>query len=93
VSLLTSPAGVTDLAWVNEKTLLSTSEDGVARFSSEANKERAERVFNGAPDVLYCAAVTSDGKTIFGGCHDGNVYVWTAATGKLEGTLAVAAKK
>jgi WD40 repeat protein len=86
-SLLTSPAAVTDLAWVTEKTLLSTSEDGIARLSSEANKDRAERLFNGAPDVLYCAAVTSDGKTIFAGCHDGNVYIWTAATGKLEGTL------
>lgn len=87
-SLLTNPAGVTDLVWVNEKTLLSTSEDGQARFSSEASKERAERVFSGAPDVLYCAAVTADGKTIFAGCHDGNVYVWTVATGKLESTLA-----
>jgi WD40 repeat protein len=89
-SLLTSPAGVTDLVWVNEKTLLSTSEDGVARFSSAANKERAERVFNGAPDVLYCAASTLDGKPLFAGCHDGNVYVWNAASGKLEGTLPLA---
>jgi WD40 repeat protein len=88
-SLLTNPAAVTDLVWVNDKTLLSTAEDGIARFSSEANKERAERVFTGAPDVLYCAAISGDGKTIFGGCHDGNVYVWNAATGKLEGTLGL----
>jgi WD40 repeat protein len=91
-SLMTSPTAVTDLAWANEKTLVSTSEDGIARFSSEANKERAERAFNGAPDVLHCVAITTDGKTIFGGCHDGNVYVWTAATGKLEGSLPLATR-
>jgi WD40 repeat protein/mono/diheme cytochrome c family protein len=87
VALQTNPAGVTDLVWVDEKHLLSSSEDGVARLSSEANKDRAERVFNGAPDVLYCAAATPDGKTLFAGCHDGNVYLWNAASGKLEGTL------
>jgi mono/diheme cytochrome c family protein len=89
-SLQTNPAGVTDLVWVDEKHLLSSSEDGVARLSSEANKDRAERVFSGAPDVLYCAADTSDVKTLFAGCHDGNVYLWNAASGKLEGTLPLA---
>ena len=44
------------------------------------------RPLPGAEDVLYCLAATSDGKTLFAGCHDGNVYVWSA--GKLEGKLA-----
>jgi len=89
VALQTNPAGVTDLVWVDDKRVLSSSEDGVARLSSEGNKERAERVFDGAPDVLYCAAATPDGKTLFAGCHDGNVYVWNAGSGKLEGTLSL----
>jgi WD40 repeat protein len=89
-ALQTNPAGVTDLVWVDDKRLLSTAEDGIARLSSESNKERAQRLFNGAPDVLYCAAATPDGKTLFAGCHDGNVYLWNAASGKLEGTLPLA---
>jgi WD40 repeat protein/cytochrome c551/c552 len=89
-TLQTHPAAVTDLAWLNDgKTLLSSSEDGVVRFSSAANKERAERTFTGAPDVLYTTAITADGKTIFAGCHDGRVYVWSAANGKAEGKLIV----
>ena len=42
--------------------------------------------FSGAADVLYCAAATKDGM-IYAGCHDGYVYSWTVATGKLEGKL------
>jgi WD40 repeat protein len=86
-TLTTSPAPVTDLIWVDAKTVLSTSEDGAARFSNQENKERATATFAGAPDVLYCAAVTSDGKRIFAGCHDGFVYVWSAAGAKLEGKI------
>jgi mono/diheme cytochrome c family protein len=90
VSLTTSPAAVTDLAWVDATTVLSASEDGVARFSREDNKERAVATFSGAPDVLYCAAITADGKTVFAGCHDGFVYVWRSAGAKLEGKLPAA---
>jgi hypothetical protein len=43
--------------------------------------------------VLYSAVVTADGKAIFGACHDGQVYVWTAASGKLEGTLPLSGVK
>jgi WD40 repeat protein len=86
-ALTTHPDPVTDLAWVDPKTLLSTCEDGLARFSSESSKERATRTFTGAPDVLYCAAVSKDGKMIYAGCHDGHVYVWSVAGGKLEGKL------
>jgi WD40 repeat protein len=88
-ALLTHAAAVTDLAWVNDKQILSASEDGLLRFSSAANKERAERTFTGAPDVLYAAAITADGKTVYAGCHDGRVYVWSAASGKAERPLAL----
>ena len=87
VALATNPAGATALAWVDAKTVLSASEDGAVRFSTRESKERATRQFSTAPDVLYCAAITVDGKTIFAGCHDGNVYVWSAANTKLEGAL------
>jgi WD40 repeat protein len=87
VALTTSPGAVTGLAWVDAKTLLSASEDGVPRFSSRENKTRAVKTFPAAPDVLYATAVTSDGKTIFGACHDGQIYVWSAGNTKLEGTL------
>ena len=93
VALTTSPAAVTALAWVDGKTLLSASDDGVPRFSSRENKTRAVKTFPAAADVLYAAAITTDGKTIYGACHDGQVYVWTAASGKLEGTLTLAGVK
>jgi WD40 repeat protein len=93
VALTTSPSAVTGLAWVEGKTLLSAGEDGVPRFSSRENKTRAIKSFPAAPDVLYGAVVTADGKTIFGGCHDGQIYIWTAASGKLEGTLSLTGVK
>jgi WD40 repeat protein len=86
-SLTSNPAGVTHLAWVDAKTVLSACEDGVARFTTEEEKTRATRTFSGAPDVLYCAAITGDGKTVLAGCHDGAVYVWSAAGAKLEAKL------
>jgi WD40 repeat protein len=86
-SLTGNPAGVTDLDWVDAKTVLSACEDGVARFNTEEEKTRATRTFAGAADVLYCAAITGDGKTVFAGCHDGDVYVWSAAGAKSEGKL------
>ena len=86
-SLTGNPAGVTDVAWADAKTVLSACEDGAARFNTEEEKSRATRTFGGAPDVLYCAAITSDGKTVFAGCHDGDVYIWSAAGAKLEGKL------
>jgi len=89
IAMTGCPSAVTDLAWVKANTWLSTSEDGVGRLLSEGNKERADRAFSGAADVLYCGAVTGDGKTVFAGCHDGRVYVWSLASGKLEGTLGV----
>jgi WD40 repeat protein len=87
-ALTTHPAAVTDLAWMPDgPNLLSACEDGSPRFSAVENKERAVRTFNNAPDVLYCAVASRDGKTIYAGCHDGSVYAWSAASGKLLGKL------
>jgi mono/diheme cytochrome c family protein len=90
VTLTSSPAGVTDLCWVDAKHILSSSEDGVVRLTNQENKEHAERAFAGAGDVVYCLALAPDGKIIFAGCHDGKVYGWNVASGKLERTLAPA---
>ena len=83
-SLATSPTPVTDLSWVG-KQVLSASEDGIVRLSTEANKTRADRTFAAAPDVLYNAIATD--QLILAGCHDGNVYAWEAKTGKALGAL------
>ena len=86
-TLTSSPSGVADLAWLEEKKVLAASEDGVVRLTSLENKERAERAFNGAGNVLYCLALAPDKKTVYAGCHDGKVYVWTVGSGMLERTV------
>jgi WD40 repeat protein len=82
------PAPVTALAWPagggDGKALLVATDDGIVRTDTESAQDPG-RPFPGAEDVLYCLTATSDGKTLFAGCHDGNVYVWS--TGKLEGKL------
>jgi WD40 repeat protein len=75
-SMITNPGAVTDLAWADGKTVVSACEDGIVRFSSLTNKERATRTLKEAADLIYCIAITSDGKTVFGGSFDGSVHVW-----------------
>jgi WD40 repeat protein len=86
-SLMAHTAEVTDLAWLDAKHLASTCEDRNVRLLSEQSKERSDRLFTGASDVLYCLAMTRDGKTAYAGCHDGAVYVFSLANGKMEGKL------
>jgi mono/diheme cytochrome c family protein len=89
-TLTSSPSGVSDLVWLDEKKVLSASEDGVVRQTSLENKERAERSFNGAGDVVYCLALAADKKTVYAGCHDGKVYVWKLENAKLERSIDLA---
>lgn len=88
-------AAVTALHWVGGgATLLAVSEDGSAstitdlkRHSGEqSSSPGTERKLSGVEDVLYSVAATTDGKTVFAGCHDGSVYVWEGgkAATKLE---------
>jgi WD40 repeat protein len=82
------PAPVTALAWPGSgdaKTFIAATDDGTVRTDTESTQDPG-RPLPGAEDVLYCLVATSDGKTLFAGCHDGDVYVWSA--GKLEGKLA-----
>jgi WD40 repeat protein len=85
-ALVTNPGGVTDLAWVDDKVICSTCEDGIARYSALDNKERAQKTFTGAPDVLYAACIGKD-NTLYAACHDGFVYLWDANNVKLVGKL------
>lgn len=64
------------LAWSLGSTLIAVGDDGSLRLDNIASKEPA-RAQSLTEDVLYCVAATSDGKTIFAGCHDGKVYVWS----------------
>ena len=53
------------------------------RYGGDAAKEKKlER----ADEGLYCAVISADGKTIYGGSHNGTVYVWDSA-GKITARL------
>lgn len=79
------PAAVTALAWAETARLYAAGEDGVIRTDNSTAKE-VGRALPGADDVLYALAVSKDGKRLFGGCHDGGVYVWNS-DGKLQTKL------
>ena len=86
VALTSTPNTVSDLCWVDERRLISASEDGLLRLTYKDEKERARQVFRGAGDTIYCIAKSPDGKTVYGGSHDGQVYVWSIADNKLKQT-------
>lgn len=80
------PASVTALVWNRDgKQIVSCCEDGSVRLCEES-KDSPVRTFSGVGDVLYATAVSADGKSIYGGGHDGLVYVW-GADGKLKNKL------
>ena len=56
--------------------------DGAQR--SDTAKERKLETVNG---MLYCSAVTKDGKTVFAGSNDGTVHLWNGE-GKVIGKIA-----
>jgi len=86
------PAGVTALAWAEGgKKLLSASEDGIVRLSAVGTEGNVEKAFAPSGDVLHCLAISADGKTIYGGCQDGQVYAWPAAGSAVEKKLGTAA--
>ncbi len=96
ITLNNHSAPVTALVWAAGGTNLFTAcEDGLARrftdFKVHSGEQSGggaqERAFNKAGDILYSLTATSDGKTVFAGCHDGSVYIWDA-DGKVTATLA-----
>jgi WD40 repeat protein len=84
VALVSNLAGVTDLTWLDDKRILSSAEDGTVRVTSVEAKDRAERTFSDAGDVLYAVAVDKGG-TVYAACHDGSIYVYS--NNKLEAKL------
>lgn len=88
-------AAVTALHWTpGGMTLLAVSEDGSAVSITEIKRHNGEqssspgteRKLNSVSEVLYAVTATADGKTVFGGSHDGCVYVWEGgkSAAKLE---------
>jgi len=95
------PAVLTGLAWAADgKSLVSAAEDGAPRiysdFKSHSGKEQSEgaqtRALTSINEVLYCVAISADGKTVYGGAYDGVVYVWNS-DGKVKSKLAPGAAK
>ena len=92
---------VTGLRWAADgKSLISVGEDGTphlfTEFKAHGGAERSDgakdRALAGVDEVLYAVAATADGKTIYGGGHDGNVHVW-GKDGKTVGALKATAAK
>ena len=95
ITLPKHPAPLTAVAWAaNGKSLVSACEDGAVRvytdFKAHSGKEQSEgaqmRALPATDDLLYSVAISSDGKTIYAGTHDGAVYVWNS-DGKLKWKL------
>jgi hypothetical protein len=85
------PAGVVALAWLDNEKLLTACEDGHVRLAAAGKERRFERTFPAAPEGLYCFAVSSDGKSVYGGTHDGDVHVWSAPDGAVQKKLTMPA--
>ena len=88
-------AAVTALHWTpGGQILLAVGEDGSATSITDIKRHNGEqssspgteRKLAGVGEVLYAVTATADGKTVFGGSHDGCVYVWEGgkAATKLE---------
>jgi WD40 repeat protein len=95
ITLTKHPAPLTAVAWAaNGKSLVSACEDGAVRvytdFKAHNGKEQSEgaqmRALPATDDLLYCVAISPDGKTIYAGTHEGAVYVWNS-DGKLKWKL------
>lgn len=93
INLKNHAAAVTALQWTADgKSLVSACEDGVPRvfteFKTHSGRESSEgareRKLNEAEDVLNAVSVSRDGKTVYGGGHEGVVFVWDK-DGKLQG--------
>jgi len=76
------PGSVTDIAWSNDdQHLVSVCEDGAPRWCEESNTS-PRKTFANAAGMLHAVDLSTDGKTVYGGCQDGLVYAWN-----LEGKI------
>lgn len=86
----------TALAWTPDgAALVATTDKGSGSIYRELVKHTGDQRSDTAKEkkletvnqMLYCVAVTKDGKTIFAGAHDGNVYLWNEA-GRSAGKIS-----
>jgi len=86
----------TSLAWSSDGTALATTTDkgGGAIYRNLVKHDGTQRSDTGkesklesAGQMIYCCAITKDAKTVFGGAHDGTVYLWDEK-GKITGKIA-----
>jgi WD40 repeat protein len=77
----------TALAWTPDGAALVTTTDKgggsiyreLVKHTGDQRSETAkEKKLESVGQMLYCVAMTKDGKNIFAGAHDGNVYLWDA---------------
>ncbi|HEY2586044.1 MAG TPA: c-type cytochrome domain-containing protein [Tepidisphaeraceae bacterium] len=80
---------LTAIGWAGDR-LFAAGEDGIVH-DGPATSADLGTAWPAAADVLYCLTVSADGKHVYGGCHDGAVYVWNEG-GKLEGKLVPPAR-
>lgn len=85
----------TSLAWTPDGAALVTTTDKgsgsiyrelVKHTGDQRSDTAKEKKLESVNQMLYCVAATKDGKTIFAGAHDGNVYLWNESgrgTGKI----------
>ncbi|MDB5171371.1 MAG: repeat-containing protein, partial [Phycisphaerales bacterium] len=78
-------AAVTAIGWGEGAHVFVAGEDGTIHLAT-AGESEIGRPFPAADDVIHAIAVSSTGKQIFAGGHDGRVYVWNS-DGKLESKL------
>ena len=80
------PGNVAAIAWPEKKAeLITASDDGALRLCNESGKSPA-KTWAKAADLLHCLVATADGKRLYGGAANGQVYAWDR-NGKITRTL------
>ncbi len=85
----------TALAWTPDGAALVTTTDKgggsiyrelIKHTGDQRSDTAKEKKLDSVNQMLYCVAMTKDGKTIFAGAHDGNVYLWNES-GRSSGKI------
>ena len=75
------------LVTVTDKGTGSVYRDLIKHDGTQRSDTGKERKLESASEMLYCVAITKDGKSVFAGGHSGLVYVWSSDSGKLSAKL------
>ncbi|MDB6136957.1 MAG: protein G-beta repeat-containing protein [Verrucomicrobiaceae bacterium] len=74
------------LAATNDKGSGSIYRELVKHTGDQRSETAKEKKLETVNQMLYCTAITRDGRTLFAGAHDGNVYLWNGE-GRRAGTI------